>query len=105
MVDPILAEGTYEQFKDKSAEIFTKDFVFKYRKHLLTGDFSKIDKASADDFLVDYGNNSLVKVAPDDSGKTIQITFKIQGAKLVNSPNNEDKEYSITFNGFKASSN
>ena len=105
LVDPILAEGTYEQFKDKSAEIFTKDFVFKYRKHLLTGDFSKIDKASADDFLVDYGNNSLVKVAPDDSGKTIQITFKIQGAKLVNSPNNEDKEYSITFNGFKASSN
>ena len=105
LVDPILAEGTYEQFKDKSAEIFTKDFVFKYRKHLLTGDFSKIDTGTADDFLVNYGNSSFVKVAPDDSGKTIQITFKIQGAKLVNSPSDADKEYSITFNGFKASSN
>ena len=110
LVDPVLTEGTYEDFVDKSAEIFNKEFVFKYRKHLLTGDFSKIDAGTENDFLVEYPQNgqtpaTFVKVVPDDSGKTIQITFKIQGAKLVNSPNDADKEYSIIFNDFKASNN
>ena len=104
LVDPKLAEKTYNDYKNDSANIFTKEFVFKYRKHLLTGDFSKIDKGTENDFLVEYPQNgqtpaTFVKVAPDDSKKTIQITFKILNAKLVGAQ--ADTEFTIVFNGLK----
>ena len=106
LVDSTLAEKTYDEYKNDAANIFTKDFVFKYRKHLLTGDFSKIDAGTANDFLAEYPQSgstpaTFVKVEATDSSKTIKITFKILGAKLVNSPQNADKEYSVIFNGFK----
>ena len=105
LVDPTLAEKTYEEYKKDAENFFNKDFVFKYRKHLLTGDFSQIDAGTADDFLVDYGNSKFVNVESVDSNKTIKITFKILAAKLVNPSPNTDKEYSVIFSGFKASSN
>ena len=98
LVDPELAKGTYETFVAKSAEIFNNEFVFHYRKHLLTGDFSQIDSGSASDFLKDYGNSKFVKVAQDDSKKTIQIQFTILGAKLEGTQS--DTEFTIIFNGF-----
>ena len=101
LVDPTLAEKTYQQYKDDSANIFTKEFVFKYRKHLLTGDFSKLDQADADTFLKDYGSNKFVTITPNDTAKTIQINFTILKEKLVGQQTAADKEYSIVFNGFK----
>ena len=110
LVDPELAEsGTYEQFRDNSADVFNKEFVFKYRKHLLTGDFSKVDQAGENGFLEQYPEDSstqpptpatFVKIIPDDSTKTIQIKFKILKEKLVPEPA-ANEEYSITFKEFK----
>ena len=102
LVDPTLAGKTYQQYKDDSANIFTKEFVFKYRKHLLTGDFSKLDQADADTFLKDYGSNKFVTITPNDTAKTIQINFTILKEKLVGQQTAADKEYSIVFNGFKS---
>ena len=113
LVDPVLGQGTYQDFLDNSADIFNKEFIFKYRKHLLTGDFTKIDKGSADDFLHKYPEDTstspakpatFVKVIPDDSTKTIEIKFTILKDKLEPTQTN-DKEYTIKFNGFKASNN
>ena len=110
LVDPVLAEsGTYEQFRDNAADVFNKEFVFKYRKHLLTGDFSKVDQAGENGFLEQYPEDSstqpptpatFVKIIPDDSTKTIQIKFKILKEKLVPEPA-ANEEYSITFKEFK----
>ena len=104
LVDPELAKGTYQQFIDNAADIFNKDFVFKYRKHLLTGDFSAVDTAGKDGFLKDYdGNNGkFVKVNQNDTNKTIEIKFTILKDKLVTTPTPAtDEEYSITFKEFK----
>ena len=111
LVDPELAKKTFQEYLDDSANIFTKDFVFKYRKHLLTGDFTKVDQAGKDGFLKEYPEDTsagtkagFVKVIPDDSKQTIEIKFTILKDKLETTPS-DDKEYSIIFNGFKASSN
>ena len=105
LVDPALGEGTYEAFKNDSAKIFTEEFVFKYRKHLLTGDFTKVDAAGKDAFLAKYPADAaagteerFVKISPDDSKQTIQIQFKILGDKLEGTTS--DAEFTIVFNGF-----
>ena len=99
LVDPALAEKTYDDYKNDSANIFTKEFVFKYRKHLLTGDFTKVDQAGKDGFLKVYDDGTFVKITPDDSKQTIQIKFTILGDKLEGTT--ADTEYTIIFNQFK----
>ena len=108
LVDPILAEGTFDEFMEKSSDIFNQDFVFKYRKHLLTGDFTEVDAAGKDGFLQKYPADSgsserFVIIVPDQSKKTIQIKFTILKDKLVGTPAPAtDQEYTITFKDFKA---
>ena len=103
LVDPELAEKTFDDCIADSANIFTKDFVFKYRKHLLTGDFSAVDAAGKDGFLKDYdGSGKFVKVNQNDTNKTIEIKFTILQDKLVGNPAaTGDEEFSITFKDFK----
>ena len=104
LVDPALGEGTYKDYFDNSATIFTNDFVFKYRKHLLTGDFTNVDKAGKDGFLKAYDDGKFVKVVPNDTDQTIEIKFTILKDKLLPVPN-ADTEYTIKFTGFKPASN
>ena len=93
LIDPILAQGTYEEFKNNSANIFTKEFVFKYQKHLLTGDFSLIK--NAEDLVKDG-----VKVIPNDTGSKIEIQFKIPKEKVLPASQSDDISISIEFTGF-----
>ena len=92
---------------DKASDIFNQDFVFKYRKHLLTGDFTKVDAAGKDGFLRKYPAEQnlperFVKVIPENTNKTIQIKFTILQDKLVGTPApSGDTEYTITFKDFK----
>ena len=95
LVDPKLGEGTFDDFKNKKDVIFTKKFVFDYRKNLLTGDFSKI---KAEDDLVKDGN---VTVNIDDSAKTIEIQFNIPKEKVLPDGQQSDVAISIKFNGFR----
>ena len=68
--------------------------------------------ADKDTFLKKYPAESnlperFVKVSPSDSDQTIEITFTILKEKLIEGTSSptDDKEYTIKFNGFKASSN
>ena len=89
------------------SKIFTKKFIFDYRKHLLTGDFTNADQANPDTLLKEYPEDTstqtpatFVKVIPSDSTKKIQIKFTILKDKIVPTPGT-DKEFSIVFSGFK----
>ena len=104
LVDPALGEKTYDEYKNESATFFTKSFIFKYRKHLLTGDFTKVDEAGEEGFLSRYSADKFVTIVTNDTAETIQIKFKILKDKLTPAPS-ADKEYSIVFNGFKPTSN
>ena len=104
LVDPALGEKTYDEYKNESATFFTKSFIFKYRKHLLTGDFTKVDEAGEEGFLSPYSADKFVTIVTNDTAETIQIKFKILKDKLTPAPS-ADKEYSIVFNGFKPTSN
>ena len=92
-MDPELGKGTYDDFKNNQATIFTKGFLFEYRKNLLTGDFSQI---ATEDDLVKDGN---ITVNTNDADKTIEIQFSIPKEKVVPAAQS-DVAISIKFNGF-----
>ena len=92
LVDPELGKGTYDEFKNKKDVIFTKGFLFEYRKNLLTGDFSQI--ATEDDLV-----KGDITVTPIDGEKSIQVDFSIPKEKVVPAAQS-DVAISIKFNGF-----
>lgn len=94
LVDPELGKGTYDEFKNKKDVIFTKEFLFEYRKNLLTGDFSRI--ATEDDLV-----KGDITVATNDGEKSIQVDFTIPKEKVLPDDQQNDVAISIKFNGFR----
>ena len=94
LIDPELAKGTYEEFKTNSAQIFVKKFIFDYRMHLLTGDFSKI--LTEDDIVKD----NAITITSEDSDSSIQIQFNIPKDKVLPANQQNDVSITIKFTGF-----
>ena len=95
LLDPQnLGKLTYANAKADATNLFDDNFVFKFRKNLLTGDFSKINSAA------DLVKDGRVTTTFDDQAKAITIAFTISKDKL-NPVQQADVSITIKIQGFK----